>query len=168
MGFMPIFFTLNMAKTKQKEIENIIKPVIETLGFELWGIDFFGSMRPALLRIFIDRTEGYVSLDDCTRVSREISAVLDVEDLIVGNYKLEVSSPGLERPLFKIEHFRRFIGQNVQIRLFAPENGRRKFNGIIKEVKDDTIIITTIEDNTERVFVLPFEKIEKANLSIKF
>lgn len=157
-----------MAKTKQKEIENIIKPVIETLGFELWGIDFFGSMRPALLRIFIDRAQGYISLDDCTRVSRELSAVLDVEDLIAGSYKLEVSSPGLERPLFKIEHFRRFIGQDVQIRLFAPENGRRKFSGTIKDVKDDTVIITTIEDNTERVFVLPIEKIEKANLSIKF
>lgn len=155
-----------MAKTKQKEIENLIAPVIETLGYELWGIDFFGSMRPALLRIYIDRQDGNISLDDCTRVSREISAILDVEDLITGSYRLEVSSPGLERSLFKIEHFQRFIGEGIQIRLFTPENGRRKFSGVIKEVKDHVVIIVANENGTERIYELPFEKIEKANLSI--
>lgn len=157
-----------MAKTSLKQIEELLQPIIETLGYELWGIEFFASMRPALIRIFIDRIEGYVSLDDCVGVSREVSAILDVEDLIAGSYKLEVSSPGLERPLFRIEHYRKFIGSEVQIRLFAPENGRRKFSGKIKDVTDHTVIIVATENDTERVFELPFEKIEKANLSVKY
>lgn len=166
MGFVPIFFTLKMANKKTQLIENLVAPIIETLGFELWGIDFFGSMRPALLRIYIDSKNGYISLDDCTKVSREISAILDVEDLITGSYKLEISSPGLERSLFKIEHFQRFIGSHVQIRLYAPENGQKKFSGLIKNIQDNNIVLE-IENTAEKILVIPFEKIEKANLLIK-
>ena len=111
------------------------------------------------LRIFIESADGII-IDDCEKVSRQVSAVLDVEDPIAGEYTLEVSSPGLDRPLFSIEQFENYSGSEVAIRLNNPQNGRRKFKGLITEVSGDTVCLDV--DGEE--FQLPLAEIEKANI----
>lgn len=108
------------------------------LGYECVGVEFTGSKR-RVLRIYIDAPEG-VGIDDCEQVSHQVSAALDVEDPIRGEYHLEVSSPGLERPLFDADQFRRFVGEEIRFRLVVPdEEGRRKFRGRLLSVEGDTI-----------------------------
>ncbi|MBT5436025.1 MAG: ribosome maturation factor RimP, partial [Methylococcales bacterium] len=113
--------------------------------------------------IYIDAESGVV-LDDCTRVSRQVSGVLDVEDPIKTVYQLEVSSPGAERPLFEVEHFQRFIGQKVQVNLFVPIEKRRNVIGFITSVNDAVIVI----DGEDQQFEIPFKSISKANLVADF
>jgi len=112
-----------------------------------------------VLRVYIDK-DGGVTLDDCQKVSRQVSGVLDVEDPIHDRYALEVSSPGLDRPLFTREHFARYTGHSVQIRLDKPLDGRRNFKGIIQGMQDEAVLLEV--DGTQ--FVLPLQAIEKAKL----
>jgi len=123
------------------ELEQLLRPAIEDLGLELVGIEFSSGAGGSLLRVYIDEPEQGVSIDDCERASREISALLDVNDPVAGRYTLEVSSPGLERPLFTMEHFRRFAGEQVKISVSLPVDGRRRFQGRIDDVEDDRITI---------------------------
>ena len=115
-------------KESTRALEDLLRPTVEALGCRIWGIERFGQPRRPTLRIYIDREEG-VTLDDCERVSRQVSAVLDVEDPIASAYVLEVSSPGVDRVLFHPEHFAECIGEEVEIRLFAPLDGRRQHRG---------------------------------------
>lgn len=143
-----------------ERIHRLLEPTVTALGLELWGIEHVGRGRQSLLRIYIDSDDG-VDIDDCERVSRQVSAVLDVEDPIKGEYTLEVSSPGLDRPLFVPAHYRRFIGSEIKLRLRAPHEGRRKFKGLIDRVEEDQLELLV---DGER-FVLPFSMIEKASLA---
>jgi ribosome maturation factor RimP len=140
-------------------LQALVQPAIEALGFELVGIEYLPQGGYSLLRIYIDSEAG-INIDDCERVSHQVSGLLDVEDVIHGHYNLEVSSPGLDRPLFTEDHFSRFIGQQVKIRLSVPLNGRRKFTGIIRGMSDGNV---ELEFDSERVY-LPFNTIDKANL----
>lgn len=148
-----------MAGAKEK-LEQIVEPAVEALDCELLGIEYVSQGRHSLIRIYIDKPEG-VNVDDCARVSRQISAVLDVEDPIPGQYTLEVSSPGVERPLFKAEHFAKYVGETIQVRLTAPLQGRRKFKGILLGIDDDGVVRMEFEGN-ELSFEL--DEIEKAHL----
>ena len=113
----------------QKEaLSRLLEPTIERLGFELADLELKLGGRSGLVRVFIDRPEG-IGIDDCEVVSRQVSAILDVEDPLPGNYTLEVSSPGLDRKLTKPEHFRRFMGEEVKVTLRFPLEGRRNFRG---------------------------------------
>lgn len=103
-----------------------------------WGLEYHAGSRPPVLRIYIDSDAG-VTVDDCARVSEQASAVLDVEEALKGKYTLEVSSPGLERPLFTPEQFRRYIGHPVKVRLAWPEHDRRNFRGVLLSVDDPMI-----------------------------
>lgn len=141
-------------------VQRIIGPAVKVLGFELVACELHRHYGLNVLRITIDSSAG-VSLDDCTKVSRQVSAVLDVEDPINGCYNLEVSSPGLERPLFTIDHYRRFIGRPVKIRLWVPKMGRRQFRGVIAAV--DKEIMLQIDDSRLKVAL---SEIEKANLVV--
>jgi ribosome maturation factor RimP len=145
------------------KIQEIIEPVVETLGYELVGIEYLSQGKHSLLRVYIDHQNG-ITIDDCERVSHQLSGLLDVEDLIRGHYNLEVSSPGLDRPLFTIEHFERFRNQKAKVKLSLPVEGRRKFTGIIHGVKDGNIVLEVDEQDIE----LPFSTIEKANLIPEF
>jgi ribosome maturation factor RimP len=120
------------------ELQAVIEPAVESLGYELVDLEVKVGGRDGLVRVFIDQPDG-IGLDDCEAVSRQVSAVLDVEDPIPGHYTLEVSSPGLDRPLTKREHFERFAGEDVRIRLRTPIEGRRNFRGAIRAVHDDSI-----------------------------
>lgn len=108
----------------------LLQPLVEDLGYEFVGIEHSSNPKNPLLVIYIDAADG-IAVEDCAKASREIAAILDVEDPIPGKYQLEVSSPGLDRPLFTLEQFRQFSGEVAQISLFAPRDGRRKFKGKI-------------------------------------
>lgn len=119
-----------------EELRRVLEPSIERLGYELSDIEAKLGGRDGVLRVFIDRPEG-IGLEDCEAVSRQISALLDVEDPLPGRYVLEVSSPGLDRRLTKPAHFARFIGEEVKIKLRFPIDGRRNFRGTLKAASDD-------------------------------
>ena len=121
-----------------EELMALLEPAVEGLGYELSDLELKLGARDGLIRVFIDKPEG-VGLDDCEAVSRQVSAVLDVEDPIPGHYVLEVSSPGLDRRLTKVEHFRRFTGEDVRIKLRFPVEGRRNFRGAIRAVDDENV-----------------------------
>ena len=123
------------------ELDQLLAPAIADLGLELVGIEFSPGAAGSLLRVYIDEPERGVTIDDCERASREISALLDVNDPVAGRYTLEVSSPGLERPLFTIGHFARFLGEQVKVTVNLPLDGRRRFQGPIKAVDGDRITI---------------------------
>lgn len=121
-----------------EEIRKLLEPAVEALGYELVDLEVRIGGRNGLLRLFIDHPDG-IGLDDCETVSRQVSALLDAEDPIPGHYTLEVSSPGLDRPLTKPEHFERFAGEDVRIRLRLPIEGRRNYRGVIRAVVEDNV-----------------------------
>lgn len=152
----------------QRKIEELIQPIIETMGFVLWGCELHSSGRHTLLRVFIDvpdsNDQRSINIDDCSLVSNQISAVLDVEDIIANSYNLEVSSPGLDRALFKIEHYQKYLGQLVKLSLLQSINGRRHITGTIKTV--DGLDVSISVDN--EIFKIPFVNITKAHLVPNF
>jgi ribosome maturation factor RimP len=141
-------------------LAQLIKPVVEGMGYELWGCEYLPRRRRGLLRVYIDRQEG-VSLDDCGRVSHQLSGVLDVEDPIGASYMLEVSSPGLDRLLLKPDHFRRFAGEQVKIKLKWRIDGRRNFAARLLGVKNDQVLI----DEQETRYSIPLAAIERARVA---
>lgn len=142
-----------------ENVQKLVAPVVESLGYELVGVEYLPQGGHGLLRVYID-TEAGVTLDDCQRLSHQLSGVLDVEDVIKGRYHLEISSPGLDRPLFAAEHFQRFAGRQVNVRLVAPINGRRKVRGVLQGMKDDEVVL----DIDGEVISVPLSAIDKANL----
>ncbi|WP_426414724.1 ribosome maturation factor RimP [Aestuariirhabdus sp. LZHN29] len=149
--------------SKLEILEGLVKPVTEGLALEFWGVEYVSQGRHTLLRIFIDAADG-VTLEHCEAVSRQVSAVLDVEDPIAGEYTLEVSSPGMDRPLFTIEQFKAYVGQAVSLRLRVPYDGRRKFTGVIKDVEVDDVVLL-VEDHE---YLFPIDSIDKANIVPRF
>ncbi|MFT7558221.1 MAG: ribosome maturation factor RimP [Flavobacteriales bacterium] len=147
----------------QTQLEDLIRPITEALGCEFWGVEYFVQGKQSLLRVFIEKNDG-VLVEDCERVSRQVSSVMDVEDLIKTEYTLEVSSPGLDRPLFSLDQFSAHIGESIKLRLRVALNGQRKFSGLLRSIENDEIVL---EFGSEE-YVLPFELIEKANVVPRF
>lgn len=147
----------------QERLESLLAPVVESLDCTLWGIEYFSQGRQSVLRVFIDKPEG-VSVEDCERVSRQISSVMDVEDPIQREYTLEVSSPGMDRPLYKLSQFEQSVGEHVVLRLRVAFEGRRKFAGLLKGVENDEIVLEVDEEE----YLLPYELIDKANIAPQF
>ena len=140
-------------------ISVLLRPTVQTLGLELWGIEHLMRGRSSLLRIYIESDQG-ITIEDCERVSRQVSGILDVEDPLPGEYTLEVSSPGLDRPLFSFEQYQRFVGEVVNLRLRAPIDGRRKFKGVLEKAEADQITLTV----DGALVNIAFAQIEKANI----
>jgi ribosome maturation factor RimP len=136
---------------------------VEAIGFELVGLEFVRAGKHSTLRIYIDSEKG-IDVDDCADVSHQVSAVLDVEDPISTEYNLEVSSPGLDRPLFKPEHYQQVAGQTITVKLQMPENGRRNFKGVLGHV-DNTVFSIDVDNET---FELAFDNVLKANVVPEF
>ncbi len=145
-------------------IEEMVKPAVDALGFELVGVEHVPQGRHSMLRIYIDHEDG-ITADNCAEVSRQVSAVLDVEDPIHGAYTLEVSSPGVERPLFTLEQCAKFIGQRVDVRLHMPVDGRRHFKGELVAVEGDEI---TLELSDDESLTCTMDDIDKAKLIPKW
>lgn len=141
------------------ELQQMLEPAVAALGFELWGLDYSTGGKRKLLRIYIDGPNG-VNIDDCAAVSRQVSSVLDVEDPIAGEFTLEVSSPGVDRPLYKLEHYQRYAGHQIKLRLRFPFEGQRNFSGLLNGIENDEVLLVIGEDE----LLLPFEQIEKGQI----
>ena len=140
-------------------VTELIDTTIQALGLDLWGVELLQQGKYSLLRIYIEREEG-VMIEDCEKVSRQVSALMDVEDPIAGEYTLEVSSPGLDRPLFRIEHYSQYVGSEVDLKLRRPLDGRRKFKGQIIKVSGG--IVGLLVEGFE--YDLELSDIEKASI----
>ncbi|MDG6882582.1 Ribosome maturation factor RimP [Phocoenobacter uteri] len=145
--------------TLEQKLQELTHDSIEAMGFELVGIETARAGRFLTVRIYIDK-EGGVTVEDCSSVSRQVSAIFDVEDPISDKYNLEVSSPGLDRPLFTLEHYQRFIGRDVIIHLRIPMFDRRKWQGELVNVENN--LVTLKVENEMHSFA--FGNIQKANL----
>ncbi|NVD34742.1 ribosome maturation factor RimP [Marinobacter lutaoensis] len=145
---------------KLKQLEDLLRPVVEGMGYTFWGLEFRSQGHHSLLRVFIDDAQNGITIDDCEKVSRQISGVMDVEDPIQTEYTLEVSSPGMDRPLFRLEQYQDFAGHQVQVRLRMAFEGRRKFQGVLKGVEGEDVVV--VVDDHE--YLLPFDSIERANI----
>ncbi len=142
-----------------KEVTKLAMPLLEEKGMELVDLQYRRESTGWVLRLFIDK-KGGVTVDDCAEISRELGYHLDVRELIPHNYNLEVSSPGVNRPLKKMDDFKRFIGHNVHIRTTSPVEKRRNFTGILRGVNNDEIIL----EIDGKGLNIPFSLIDKANL----
>ncbi|WP_455488401.1 ribosome maturation factor RimP [Haemophilus sp.] len=149
--------------TLEQNLQEMLQGAVEDLGCELWGIECQRAGCFMTVRLFIDK-EGGVTVDDCADVSRQVSAILDVEDPIADKYNLEVSSPGLDRPLFTLPQFERYVGQDISVYLRIPVMERRKWQGKLERIEND--MVTLIVDDQEQVLV--FGNIQKANVVAKF
>jgi ribosome maturation factor RimP len=140
----------------------IVEPVIVGMGYNFWGLECQSNHNTAQVRIFIDHSDG-ITLDDCSRVSQQLSAVLDVEDPVQVPYTLEISSPGINRKLFTVEQMNTAVGCKVKIKTSWPIGERRNFRGIMKKANDEQVTIVTLEGEE---FLLPIEAIKNAKLEV--
>lgn len=146
------------------QLNTTIASAVEALGYDLVGHEYIGGAG-AVLRVYIEKESGGITADDCAKVSRQIGSVLDVEDILPGHYLLEVSSPGLERPLFTLAHFKRFIGHKVHIHLRMKIEGQRNFTGLLQRVDDDVVtIVSHVGQELEQEHAFSLTDIEKAHL----
>jgi len=146
-----------------QEVSLLIEPILGEMGIELVDVEYLSEGGRWILRVYVDRPGG-IALDDCVRVSREIEDVIEVRDVFHHAYVLEVSSPGLNRPLKKEKDFVRALGKNVRIQMAVPVNGRRNFKGRLESFEERVLCVATEAGR----FSLPWEGVKKANLVYDF
>ena len=146
-----------------EKVKVFAAPLVESLGFDYWGAEYLSG--EALLRVYIDSSQG-INVDDCAAVSRELSVLLDVEDVIPNRYRLEVSSPGMRRPFFSLQQHKAFIGHEVKLKLRYPFENRRNFSGTLSVVDLEQQELAIVVGDEE--FLLPYEQIEKSRLEVSF
>ena len=151
-----------MATLEQRLTEMLESP-IESLGFELWGIEFVRAGKHSTLRVFIDHANG-ITVENCAEVSHQVSSILDVEDPISTEYNLEVSSPGMDRLLFKPSQYEKYLGEQVSLMLRMAVNNRRKYKGVITRIEGEMLVLV-VDGNEETV---AFANIQQANLVPNF
>jgi ribosome maturation factor RimP len=154
---------LNKKSVITGQIADLAEPILFELGFELVDVDYLSEHGRWVLRIYIDKAGG-VTIDDCARISVELGDLIDIKDIVRHEYVLEISSPGLNRPLNKEADFTRVIGKKVKIKMKIPVNGRRNFSGYLKDVRDHEIYI----EDEGGLITLPWPEIDKANLVYEF
>ncbi len=161
---MPFFrlWRVTLATLEQRLNQMLEAPIL-ALGFELWGIEFVRAGKHSTLRVYIDHQDG-ITVENCAEVSHQVSSILDVEDPITTEYNLEVSSPGMDRILFKPEQYARYIGEQLNLTLRIAVNNRRKFKGVISRVDGDNLLLS-VDGNEETV---AFANIQQANLIPNF
>jgi ribosome maturation factor RimP len=139
----------------------LLQPILNDLGYELWGCEYLSQGKYSLLRVYIDKEDG-IGIEDCEIASNQISATLDVEDPIPGNYTLEVSSPGMDRQLFFPEQYQRYIGETIKMKLYKPVNKKRNITAKIIAVNDMEVVVECEKEH----FNIVFSNIAKANLTV--
>jgi ribosome maturation factor RimP len=145
--------------SKEQQIEQLLQPTVEAMGFDLWGVEYVSQGRHSILRLYIDAEQG-INVDDCAAVSHQAGSVLDVEEPINGEYTLEVSSPGMDRLLFKLEQYPQYANEVIELRLRSPFEGRRKFKGILKGIEGEDIVVQ-VDDHE---YLLPHSAVDKARI----
>lgn len=153
-----------MSKNIAAAIEELVNPIVEANNLELVDVVYVKEGGRWFLRLFIDKEDGRIGLDDCQLISRAIEPVLDEHDLIPNSYSLEVSSPGLERPLKKLSDFDRFKGKRASINTFAPINGQKRFKGVLNGILDTGVRLSIADQEV----IIPFEQVAKAKLVAEF
>ena len=148
---------------KEQQLEALLAPSVEALGLRVWGIEYLSQGKRSLLRIYIDGDDG-VTVEDCERVSKQTSDVLDVENILASSYTLEVSSPGLDRLLFKAEQYAQSIGETVDVRLNYPFEGRRRFVGALTGLENDEVVVL-VEDSE---YLIPLSNVQRARIVPRF
>jgi ribosome maturation factor RimP len=148
---------------KEQQLEALLAPSVMALGLRIWGIEYLSQGKRSLLRIYIDGDNG-VTVDDCERVSKQVSDLLDVEDVLASSYTLEVSSPGLDRLLFKPEQYAESIGETVDVRLNYPFEGRRRLVGPLTSLENDNVVVQ-VEDSE---FLIPLSNVQRARIVPRF
>ncbi|MCP4682668.1 MAG: ribosome maturation factor RimP [Desulfobacterales bacterium] len=144
-------------------LTRLIMPVLDEIGFELVDIEYLSGRGRWILRIYVDKTGG-ITLDDCARVSREIGDLIDIKDIINHKYVLEVSSPGLDRPLRKEADFFKAIGKKVKVKMLMPIKGRRNFTGYLKDFQQKTLYLEV----ENKIVELPHRDVKKAKILYEF
>jgi ribosome maturation factor RimP len=143
----------------QTHLWELFEPVVKGMGYDLIEIEHFPNPKHGVLRLYIDK-EGGVNVDDCSTVSRQVSALIDVEDPVSGQFNLEISSPGADRPLRRLVDFQRFIGSLVKLKTVMPLEGQRNFKGRLLEASEETLVIETDDEEIS----LPMSTIDKARI----
>jgi len=144
---------------KEALLKELVAPVAQALGYELWGIEYSSQGKQSVVCIYIDNAEG-IDVDDCAKLSRQVGGIFDVEEPIAGEYSLQVSSPGMDRRLFTLDQCTRYVGAQVKVRLRTAFEGRRNFTGQMTGVEGDDVVVA-VDDHE---YLLPFDQIEKANI----
>lgn len=157
----------NFKQTVEEQAMSLLEPIVAGEGLELVDLEFLREREGWVLRLFIDKPGGRVGLEECSQVSRAVDPILDVEDFIPTEYNLEVSSPGVNRPLKKPSHYERVKGQKVKVKTFGPigDPPRKNFTGTLAEVTGEDI---AVEVEGAGSFRIPFKDIAKANLEFEF
>ena len=150
---------LRRLNKKEQEVEELLRPTVESLDCEIWGVEYLSQGKHSKLRLYIDKESG-VEVDDCAAVSRHVSDVLDVEEFSNSQYTLEVSSPGLDRILFSEAQYQAYAGHQVDVRLNFPFEGKKKFLGTLAGVEDHSAVVQIGEDE----ILLPLENIQKTRV----
>jgi ribosome maturation factor RimP len=130
-------------------LQALIEPVVVDLGYELVGVEYLSNPKNRVVRIYIDAEPDGIGVEDCEAVSREVSALFDVEEPVPGHYTLEVSSPGIERPLFTGAHFARFVGETAAVQLLVPIGNRRRFKGVIVRADEVGVVLNVDGEEVE-------------------
>ena len=146
---------------REDKLHALLEPTVRALGFDLWGLEYLTG-KHSTLRIYIDGPDG-IQVEDCARVSEQVGALLDVEEPISGEYVLEVSSPGLDRRMFRLDQFPAYVGEEIEVKLRRPFDGRRKFRGVLRGVENDDIVV--LVDDHE--YLLPFGDVDRAQVSLR-
>ena len=157
-----LFFTMGLMILER--VRELAEPIIKELDLDLVDIEYLPQKGRGIVRITIDKDNG-VTLDDCTKVSREVGYILEIKDLFSHPYHLEVSSPGLERPLKTLGDFEKFLGRKVSFKTSALLNGKRNFKGMLKQVQEGTIVLETEE---RKLWEIPFSLVRHAKLVYEF
>ena len=147
---------------RENKMQALLAPSVEALGFELWGLEYLTQGKHSLLRLYIESEHG-VQVEDCAKVSEQVGALLDVEEPISGDYVLEVSSPGVDRRLFRLEQYSAYVGEELELKLRSPFEGRRKFKGILRGVEDGDVVL--LVDDHE--YLLPYDDVDRAQLTLR-
>ncbi len=147
-------------------IARVVEPAIEAEGYHLVDLEYRGDGGSGVLRLFIDRPEGGVTLEDCEKISQLVSPMLDVENIIQGRYFLEVSSPGINRRIRKKADFERFIGSKVKIHVSPPVEGHKSITGVIESVEAEEVLVKDERAGSQKVARVPLGRITRANLQV--
>ena len=148
---------------KERELEMLLTPTVSAMGLRVWGVEYLGQGKRSTLRLFIDSDAG-VTIDDCERVSKQVSELLDVEEVLQSSYTLEVSSPGMDRLLFKPEQYAESIGETVDVRLNYPFEGRRRVVGALTGLENDEVQVQ-VEDSQ---YLIPLSNVQRARIVPRF
>jgi len=143
-----------------QDLTALLEPVIQSMGYQLVGVEFQGSTQHGTLRVYIDHENG-IGVDDCVAISHQISAILDVEEPIQQAYDLEVSSPGINRPLFKAQDYEQFTGHSAKIKMAVAHDGRKNFRGVLRGVTDSKTVQIMVDNESYELLI---SDIAKANL----